>query len=93
MHHIDEGQDNWNYCPLCDDYAYSRDLRSVEFRDVAVPAVGKTHSFQLVKRGKNSTLIVPRAQFDALSALADHRLFQVFFVFVNLVLSFKIEFL
>ena len=77
LHHIGDSDGGWNNCPLCEDYAFVRDLRGIDFRHVTPPAMGQRLEFRLVKRGKHSTLVVPQTEFALLAALPDHRRFTV----------------
>lgn len=76
IQHIDGGEKGWNYCPLCEDFTVARDLRSVVFHFVPKISVGSHMSFQLMKRGRNSTLAVPCAQFSSFLAIPDYRFFE-----------------
>lgn len=64
LHHLDTAEKNWNNCPLCEDYVYAKDLRSVRMRPVAPVAVGHDLSMQLLCRTKTSTMPVPIGEWQ-----------------------------
>eukprot|EP00041_Stephanoeca_diplocostata_P022931 m.555022 g.555022 ORF g.555022 m.555022 type:complete len:1039 (+) comp22179_c1_seq5:75-3191(+) len=67
LHHVACSSDAWQSCPLCDDFVYGRDLRSVQWKVVPQPTVGAYVRLRMLKRLRGSTLPVvvedwPRAQ-------------------------------
>jgi len=67
MHHLAMSEENgWNYCPLCEDFVYGRDLRSVVVHDRPRHALQQYASFKLMARHKDSIFVAPREQFPHL---------------------------
>lgn len=58
LHHLESSDNNWHNCPLCEDFVYSRDLRSVRCRILTPPAPGKKLRMRLLKRHRGSSMPV-----------------------------------
>eukprot|EP00039_Didymoeca_costata_P010139 m.135992 g.135992 ORF g.135992 m.135992 type:complete len:755 (-) comp14720_c0_seq3:1292-3556(-) len=53
-------------CPICEEYVDDSDLRSVQWRVITPPAVGKSFELSLLKRSKESSFVVYKNQWNTL---------------------------
>jgi hypothetical protein len=65
LHHLATSEKAWQSCPLCDDFVYERDLRSVRWKLVTPPTVGARVAMKLLKRERGTTLPLTAADWAA----------------------------
>eukprot|EP00036_Acanthoecidae_sp_10tr_P014175 CAMPEP_0206296386 /NCGR_PEP_ID=MMETSP0106_2-20121207/5642_1 /ASSEMBLY_ACC=CAM_ASM_000206 /TAXON_ID=81532 /ORGANISM="Acanthoeca-like sp., Strain 10tr" /LENGTH=965 /DNA_ID=CAMNT_0053727043 /DNA_START=257 /DNA_END=3154 /DNA_ORIENTATION=+ len=64
LHHLSVSAKDWQACPLCDDFVYERDLRSVSWTVIQLPAIGRKIKMRLLKRERGTLLPLPADEWD-----------------------------
>ena len=87
LQHLATSDKTWHNCPLCDDFVYEKDLRSVDFLHLQQqPQPGASFRFALLKRDKASTYPVVVVEYPSFKAARHPSIFEVCMTFLSLLL-------
>lgn len=64
LHYLSLTDKSWHKCPICYEAVHKKDLKSVVALESHPFSVGDTITLRLMKRAKNSVLVMPKAQWN-----------------------------
>lgn len=64
LHYLSLSGKSWHKCPICYEAVHKKDLKSVVALESHLFSSGDTITMRLMKRAKNSVLVIPKAQWQ-----------------------------